>query len=226
MHHISMHCSFTYAHSIVQCQCNTNLIIQNKNISPMFVFFFREDQPHSKAKLRPRSLRLHQFCFSSGVALVFFFPAVSACVLTRTRTQPVTRTAMHTQLIHPLSRTCDTPAGLQAPPTRGRGWRPGGGIFVGGDEPGSSAESGHSFSMGPFTHMSDSVADSGRGTSGVSPSRVGGPENCDRFWFTSVHNYVWVLRFVVLLFCKISWFVNFGCPQWSLADIFVFLCKF
>lgn len=47
-------------------------MIQNKNISPTFIFFFREDQPHSKAKLRPRSLRLHQFCFSSGVALVFF----------------------------------------------------------------------------------------------------------------------------------------------------------
>lgn len=146
----------------------------------MFIFFFREDQPHSKAKLHQRSLRLRQFCFSSGVALVFFFPAVSACALTRTRTHPVTRTAKHTQLIHPLSRTCNTPAGLQAPPTRGRGWRPVGGVFVGGDEPGSSAESDHSFSMGPFTHMSDSVADSGRGTSRVSPSRVGGPENCDR----------------------------------------------
>lgn len=101
-----------------------------------------------------------------------------------------------------------------------------GGVFVGGDEPGSSAESGHSFSMGPFTHTSDSVADSGRGTSEVSPSRVGGPESCDHFWFTSVHNYVWVLRFVVLLYCKISWFVNFGCPRWILADILVFLCNF
>lgn len=114
--------------------------------------------------------------------MFFFSPlAVSACVLTRTRTHPVTRTAKHTQPIHPLSRTCDTPAGLQAPPTRGRRWRPVGGVFVGGDEPGSSAESSHSYTMGPFTHISDSVADSGRGTVRVAPSRVGGPENCDRF---------------------------------------------
>lgn len=61
---------------------------------------------------------------------------------------------------------------------------------------------------------------------GCRPLESEGPENCNRFWFTSVHNYVWVLRFVVLHYCKISWFVNFGCPRWSLADIFVFLCNF
>lgn len=67
------------------------------------------------------------------------------------------------------------------PAHQGEKVAPCGGVFVGGDEPGSSAESSHSFTMGPFTHMSDSVADSGRGTSRVAPSRVGGPENCDRF---------------------------------------------
>lgn len=99
MHHISMHCSFTHAHSIVQCQCNTNLIIQNKNISPMFVFFFREDQPHSKAKLRPRSLRLHQFCFSSGVALVFFFRRL--CMRSYSDSHTTSHAHSHAHTTHP-----------------------------------------------------------------------------------------------------------------------------
>lgn len=74
-------------------------------------------------------------------------------------------------------------------PTRGERMVPCWGRFVGGDEPGSSALSPDIHTqMGPFTHMSDSVADWGRGTSRVAPSLVGGPQNCDGSWFISVHN--------------------------------------
>lgn len=61
---------------------------------------------------------------------MFFPPPISACVLTQSYMLPVTHAAKHTQLIHPFSRTCDTPAGLLAPPTRGRGWYPVGGVSL------------------------------------------------------------------------------------------------
>lgn len=73
--------------------------------------------------------------------------------------------------------------------------------------------------------MSDSVADSGRGTSRVAPSLVGGPENCDGLWFISVHNLSFI-HFCILLSCNISRSLDFlildvlGDPQ---ADIKFFL---
>ena len=124
---------------------------------------------------------------------LFLFPPVSACVLTQpcilqSRTQPST----HNSSVHSLAHATRA-VGLLAPPTRGRGWCPIGGAscwrrwtWL------PSTESRHSYTMGPFTHMSDSVADWGRGTWRVAPSRVGGPQNCDGLWFISVHNYSYI----------------------------------
>lgn len=86
--------------------------------------------------------------------IFLFLSSVSARVLTQPHTLPVTHAPKHTQLIHPLSRTCDTHLlpDSRLPPAAGRGWRlfpggwrggtggeGGGGRVVGGDEPGSSA---------------------------------------------------------------------------------------
>lgn len=72
-----------------------------------------------------------QFLFLLQMLYLNRFP-VSACVLTQTRTLPVTHAAKHTQLIR-------TPGpahqGERMVPRRGGG----GGRLVGGDEPGSSA---------------------------------------------------------------------------------------
>lgn len=117
---------------------------------------------------------------------IFFFP-VSACVLTQTCILPVTHAANHTTT-HPSILSHMRHAGLLAPPTRGRGWCPIGASRWRRWTWLLSTESSHSYTMGPFTHMSDSVADWGRGTLRVAPSRVGGPQNCDGSWFISVHN--------------------------------------
>lgn len=141
------------------------------------------------------------FCFSSDVVFESF--PISACVLTQPCTLPVTHAAKHTQLIHPFSRTCDTRSRTPGPAPRG------GGVGEDGALLGASrwrrwtwllsTESRHSYTMGPFTHMSDSVADWGRGTLRVAPSLVGGPQNCVGFWFISVHNQLFsFLHFVVI----------------------------
>lgn len=125
------------------------------------------------------------FCFSSDVVFVFFFP-VSACVLTQSRT--VTHAAKHTTthpsilsyMRHAQPDSWPRPPGGEDGALSGASrWRRWTWLL--------STESRHSYTMGPFTHMSDSVADWGRGTL-VAPSRVGGPQNCDGSWFISVHN--------------------------------------
>lgn len=49
---------------------------------------------------------------------LYLFP-VSACVLTQSRTLPVTHAAKHTQLIRPISRTCDTRSRTPGPAHQG-----------------------------------------------------------------------------------------------------------
>lgn len=153
-------------------------MIQNKNISPTFIFFFREDQPHSKAKLRPRSLRLHQFCFSSGVALVFFPPSLHAFLLglahTQSRAQPSTHNSSTHSPAHAIRQLDSRPR-----PPGGEGGALLGAFLL--EEMNLAPQQSPAIRFQwVHSHMSDSVADSGRGTSRVSPSRVGGPENCDR----------------------------------------------
>ena len=100
------------------------------------------------------------------------------------------------------------------------------GRLVGGDEPGSSALSPDIHTQWVHSHMSDSVADWGRGTLRVAPSLVGGPQNCDGLWFISVHNYSYI-HFCILLYCNISRSLDFlfldvlGSPR---ADIEFFCC--
>lgn len=140
--------------------------------------------------LKPLLTSLLRFSIFVSLQMLYLnrFP-VSACVLTQTRTLPVTHAAKHTQLIRPFSRTCDTRSRTPGPahqgermvPRRGASrWRRWTWLL--------SIESSHSYTMGPFTHMSDSVADWGRGTLRVAPSLVGGPQNCDGSWFISVQN--------------------------------------
>ena len=121
---------------------------------------------------------------------LLFFSSVSACVLTQSRILPVTHAAKHTQLIRPFSRTCDTRSRTPGPAHQGERMVPCWGRFFRWRRWTwlLSTESRHSYTMGPFTHMSDSVADWGRGTSRVAPSQVGGPQNCDGSWFISVRN--------------------------------------
>ena len=109
-----------------------------------------------------------------------FWPSLA---LSQSRTQPST----HNSSIHSLAHAIRQPDSWPRPPGGEDGallgafcWRRW--IWL------LSTESSHSYTMGPFTHMSDSVADSGRGTSRVAPSLVGGPENCGGSWFISVQN--------------------------------------
>lgn len=92
-------------------------------------------------------------------------------------------------------------AGLLAMPTRGERMAP--------RRPGRlcwrrwtwllSTESRQSYTMGPYTHMSNSVADWGRGTLRLVPSQVGGPQSCDGLRFISVLiDSIFFLCFVVM----------------------------
>lgn len=88
--------------------------------------------------LKPLLTSLLQFCFSSDVVFVFFFP-VSACVLTQTCILPVTHAANHTtthpsilsHMRHAQPDSWPRPPGGEDGALSGR--------LVGGDEPGSSA---------------------------------------------------------------------------------------
>ncbi len=155
---------------------------------------------------------------------LFFSPSLHAFspksrILPQSRTQPST----HNSSVHSLAHATRA-AGLLAPPTRGRGWCPVGAFRWRRWTWLLSTESRHSYTMGPFTHMSDSVADWGRGTWRVAPSLVGGPQNCDGSWFISVHNYSYI-RFCICCI-KISWFRIFGCPWFSPGRHRVFLLSF
>lgn len=139
-----------------------------------------------------------------------FVPPFSACVLTQSCTLPVTHAAKHTQLIHPysLAHAIRQPDSWPRPPGGEDG--PVWGIFVGGDEPGSSAVSPAIHIQWVHSHTSDSVADWGRGLSRVAPSPVGGPENCvcGSSQFVIKVLFCWVVLFFSL-------FLIFGCPWWS-----------
>lgn len=154
-----------------------------------------------------------------------FFPSLHAfspsLAYSQSRTQPST----HNSSIHSLAHATRA-AGLLASPARGRGWCPIGASRWRRWTWLLSTESRHSYTMGPFTHMSDSVADWGRGTLRVAPSLVGGPQNCDGLWFISVHNYS-SIHFCILLYWNISRSLDLlfldvlGSPR---ADIEFFCC--
>lgn len=127
--------------------------------------------------------------FANLIVAIFFLSRCCICIFLffrlRMRSHPVTHTPSHARSqahnnssVHSLAHaTHAQPDSWPRPPGGEDGALSG--RLVGGDEPGSW-ESRHSYTMGPFTHMSDSVADWGRGTL-VAPSLVGGPQNCDGF---------------------------------------------
>lgn len=129
-------------------------------------------------------LRMH-FLILFLFRCMYFFPPLHAFSSSLAHF-PVTHADKHTALIRPFSRTCDTRSWTPGPVHRGRG--------VGGRGRCPvrasgwrwtwllSTESRHSYTMGPFTHMSDSVADWGRGTLRMAPSLVGGPW---KLWYGS-----------------------------------------
>lgn len=143
--------------------------------------------------------------------VVFSFFLISACVLTQSRTLPVhARSQAHTTHPSTLSQHANTRSRTPGPAHQGERTAP----RVGGASRWRrwtwllSAESRHSYTMGPFTHMSDSVADWGRGTLRLAPSLVGGPQNCDGSLFISVHNHSYN-HFCILLYCNISRSLDF-----------------
>lgn len=122
---------------------------------------------------------------------------------------PDTHTRHSSILLH-------TPAGLwPCPPPRGGG--------EGGDAPSRasgwrrwtwllSTESRHSYTMGPFTHTSDGVADWGMGAQEVAPPPVGGPQNC-----YMVHLTLILLVFLLCLLPQFLDFEVFGSPRADIA---------
>lgn len=156
------------------------------------------------------SLQMFLYLFLLLLLVVFSFFLISACVLTQSRT-PSSRTqpSTHDSSVHSLA-TCEhaqpdswprPPGGEDCAPRGGASrWRRWTWLL--------SAESRHSYTMGPFTHMSDSVADWGRGTLRLAPSLVGGPQNCDGSLFISVHNHSYN-HFCILLYCNISRSLDF-----------------
>lgn len=92
------------------------------------------------------------------------------------RSHPASHTPSHARsqahTTHPsiLSHMRHAQSDSLASPIRGRGWCPIGASRWRRWTWLLSTESRHSYTMGPFTHMSDSVADWGRGTLRVAPS--------------------------------------------------------
>lgn len=142
----------------------------------------RISSPETFANLIVAILFLFRCCIC-----IFFSPSLHAfspsLAYSQSRTQPSTQ-----RLSHPLSCTCDTHS--QTPGTARQGER-----MV--PDRGASLEE---MNLAPqhwvqtvihngsiHTHMSDCVADWGRGSL-VAPSRVGGPQICDGSWFISVQN--------------------------------------
>lgn len=143
-----------------------------------------EDQPLSKADFLSCQCVSWFFLFSCCICIFYFFSSLHAFSPSLAHSQTRTLPSTPHSSVHSLAHATRA-AGLLAPPTRGRGRLPTGASCWRRWTWLLSTESRHSYTMGPFTHMSDSVADWGRGTLRVAPSLVGGPQNCDMVHLSS-----------------------------------------
>jgi len=143
----------------------------------------------SRQKLSLLRIRFLDFVSLPLYVVFLFFPS-SACVLIQSCTLPSharTQTSTQHSSVHSLAHASRA-AGLLAPSIGGEGWGGGRGrcpVRASGWRWTwlLSTESRHSYTMGPFTHMSDSVADWGRGNiEDGAPSLVGGPW---KLWYGS-----------------------------------------